>query len=360
MPVIKLNMTKEESIRIDLLRFPLIVFVVFIHAYNAALVFSGENIGVNQEISFNLFFQNLISNEIGRCAVPLFFFMSGYLFFYGNEWSSDIYMRKIMARTRTLLIPFIFWNSLTLIFFALVQSIAAAKPFFSGNSMLVINYGIKDYLVVFFGIGRMPISYQFWFIRDLMVLVMLSKLIHFFVKKYPALILLLFFVLWLLNFGFTLIESGLFFSLGAYLSISNRSFFMFDTYVRKLLPIYISMLIFDALFPFSEIYIIFHKVSIVIGVMTFIFLSGVVVRFEKIKKSILSLGASSFFVYAAHEPLLTVFRKVPYKIFQARDGWFILMLYFLSVIIVVYFLVYIYRFLSNKFPIFIGFITGGR
>ena len=70
----------------DWIRFPLIVFVVFLHSTRDYLVgpdIEGSMIGV--EFNFNLIFiytKVLFLEVLTKVAVPGFFFISGYLFFY--------------------------------------------------------------------------------------------------------------------------------------------------------------------------------------------------------------------------------------------------------------------------------------
>lgn len=64
---------------IDFLRFPLIVGVVFIHG---ALTTPNTELG-NDVYIFPIFYycSQFMSNILGRLAVPLFFLISGFLFF---------------------------------------------------------------------------------------------------------------------------------------------------------------------------------------------------------------------------------------------------------------------------------------
>jgi peptidoglycan/LPS O-acetylase OafA/YrhL len=79
-----------SSLRISLLRFPLIVGVVFIHNYEATVGFTNGTmaIGLSQNNFVSEFIRYLISHGIAGLVVPTFFLMSGYLFL------SDLYGRK--------------------------------------------------------------------------------------------------------------------------------------------------------------------------------------------------------------------------------------------------------------------------
>jgi hypothetical protein len=70
------------------------------------------------------------------------------------------------------------------------------------------------------------------------------------------------------------------------------------------------------------------------------------------------LSGASFFVFAAHEPLLIVVRKITYKLFAPASGVAIISLYFLIPICLIAFLVAAHRYLLQTVPSFVSFITG--
>jgi len=90
--------------RIALLRFPLIIGVAFIHVDGTTIDIVAASVGMDQSGYFSQLIRNFISQGLARIAVPLFFMMSGYLFFLDFEWSLDKYKRKIRNRISTLLI----------------------------------------------------------------------------------------------------------------------------------------------------------------------------------------------------------------------------------------------------------------
>lgn len=80
--------TPYLSQKIKILSFVSIILVLYIH--------SGFHDYPNeiQGMTFNFKLQNFISEKIGRCAVPLFYAISGYLFFL-NLNSKAILWKKI-------------------------------------------------------------------------------------------------------------------------------------------------------------------------------------------------------------------------------------------------------------------------
>ena len=86
---------------ITFLRFPLCVAVVYIHS----LVL--EYVGWDRELyPLTTYLYQIISVNIAGIAVPLFFFISGFLFFYNVEkFDVRVYMNKMKKRIYSSLIP---------------------------------------------------------------------------------------------------------------------------------------------------------------------------------------------------------------------------------------------------------------
>ncbi|MGK5043078.1 acyltransferase family protein [Janthinobacterium sp. GB1R12] len=347
----------DDSLRLQLLRFPLIVGVVFIHAYTLGADPSTAIIGASHA---NEFVQTLISQELARCAVPLFFLISGYLFFYGTTWSTEKYKSKIQSRISTLLIPFLFWNILVLLLFAAAQSHPKTALFFSGQMTLISDYRISDYFIAIFGIVHYPASYQFWFIRDLMVLALLAPLIYQLLTKVPAIFLATLLTLWILRFGGDASKSALFFILGAYVGIKQYSLFLLDKQAKWMFPLYIAMAIVNSIYPETCFYPYVHKIGIMLGLPSFLYLTKILSRSTALKTALVSMGKASFFVFATHEPLLTVIRKISYKMLQPQHDAEILTIYFLSVVVTVACCSALFFLLNRIVPRFTRMIAGGR
>lgn len=119
---------------------------------------------------------------ITRPVIPAFFFISGYLFFNGcSTFGPGDYLRKIGRRTRTLLIPYLAWCILFCISMAAYGMLdlrpdaqALVKLFVAGDS--------EKLTVTPFGNVINNLSYpeaggHLWFIRDLMLMMLLSPLV---------------------------------------------------------------------------------------------------------------------------------------------------------------------------------------
>ncbi len=358
-----MQIDKISSERLGMLRFPLIIGVVFIHAYSTEVGLSNGVVGVANTGYWIDFCRNLISQGMARVAVPLFFLMSGYFFFLGFTLSVENYKTKMKSRLKTLLIPFLFWNILTLCLIALAQYLPATQTFFSGKNDPISTFGIFEYFNAVFGIDRSPISYQFWFIRDLMVMVLVAPVIYLFLSKASKIVLFALFSLWFLDVWPINIPSAdafLFFYAGAYFAYSNTNLFALDRFGPFVLFLYLIILLIDTStkgYVFND-YI--HKVGILLGLNASLYVTSTVVKTDYLKKVLLWASGCSFFVFAVHEPLLTVMRKVSYKVFQPSNDLSVLLLYFIVPIFVIIGSMFAYIVIKSIAPKFLSVISGGR
>ena len=81
---------------------------------------------------------------------------------------------------------------------------------------------------------------------------------------------------------------------------------------------------------------------------------------ERLTQALLALGSASFFVYAAHEPLLMVLRMLAYSNIPLDAPYTVLAIYLLLPALVIAFLVLCHGVLKRTCPRLLGLITGGR
>ncbi|MDR1644697.1 MAG: acyltransferase, partial [Tannerellaceae bacterium] len=222
----KIHSQTLQSQVIDFLRFPLIVGVIFIHNSSAIVTIPNETFGNETFLPLHYICSNLFSDVLGRIAVPLFFFISGFLFFLNIEkFNGKSYCNKLRTRTKTLLIPYLLWNLLATTIFSIIAVVPALKAFVNHD----MEYNVLAFLCYLWGDanGGMPIAYPFWFIRDLMVIVIFTPLIFLIVKHAKIYAIAALGILWYFNWWFGLpgfsINCIFFFSAGAYFGIYKRS-----------------------------------------------------------------------------------------------------------------------------------------
>lgn len=143
-----MDSVKLQSKTIDALRFPLAVLVVYIHSKITAenTVPDWDNY---QAADIFITVQILISNVIAHVSVPLFYVVSGFLFFYkldGFTW--DIYVSKLRKRWNTLAVPYLLWNTL-LILWVLMKKVAGVIVKGKPLSGITDWFADKGYLSMF-------------------------------------------------------------------------------------------------------------------------------------------------------------------------------------------------------------------
>jgi len=353
----------ESSIRLRLLNFPLIIGVVYIHAYGTTISFAGRTLGTDQLNYLTDFIRILISQGIARLSVPLFFLISGYLFLSGTRWSMRVYGRKLAARTRTLLVPFLFWTVLGVAIRYLGQSIPAFRDYFVGSGPLVADYSLFALMNAVFGLTSMPEAYHFWFIRDLMVLMVLSPLLIFILERLALPFLAAVFLVWIMAVWPLAVPDGvgvLFFSAGCYLAMKKISLFALDRYGRWFFFLYIPILLADVIWYDKPFNMCLHRCGIVIGIVAVLFATKLILGCERLKTSIVWLSGASFFVYAAHEPLLGIVRTVVFQVVPFDRPYAMLLTYLLLPLLLIAFLVALYRLFTVYAARPLAIVTGGR
>jgi peptidoglycan/LPS O-acetylase OafA/YrhL len=353
----------ESSLRLKLLRFPPIIGVIYIHAYGTVIHYQGGQFGTSQLNGLTDFIRILISEGVARTAVPLFFLMSGYLFFANFHWSQQTYLKKILGRLRSLVIPFLFWNAMVLAFYALAQSIPSIQPYFTGLGKKIAEYGVSDYVNALFGLKGYPIAYHFWFIRDLMLLVLMAPLLAVIVRFLALPFFLAMYICWVTDSWPIYAPAAvgvLFFSAGALCGIKGQSLFAFDRFGSFILLAYLPVLLADVIWYEAWFNVYLHRTGLIIGVLAALYSTKLILRLEGVSRYIVSLGSASFFVYAAHEPLLGIVRMLAFSSIPLNGAYTMLALYLIIPVLIMVVLIFCHRILTVLCPRALSMVTGGR
>ena len=109
-----------QSKTIDYLRFPMALAVVFIHSPGDVPMSPVHYDAFTWPDFYNLL-RIVFSHVLTHIAVPVFYVISGYLYFLNvKQWSKSEYKRKSRSRLYTLVIPYLLWNVAALFLLALV------------------------------------------------------------------------------------------------------------------------------------------------------------------------------------------------------------------------------------------------
>lgn len=352
---------QESSLRLKLLRFPPIIGVIYIHAYGTVISFGGGTVGSAHSNGLTDFIRILISEGLARMAVPLFFLISGYLFFANFRWSHQTYGKKILTRLRTLLIPYLFWNLLVLAIVALGQAIPMAQPYFSDH--LVAEYTGYEYLNVILGLKGYPIAYHFWFIRDLMLLVLLAPVIAVILRFAALPFFIAVYICWVSDTWPIYAPAAVgvfFFSAGALCGIKGQSLFAFDRFGAVALCAYLPILLADVYWYSAWFNVYLHRTGLIVGLVAALYSTRWIARQERLKNVLVTLGGASFFVYAAHEPMLGIVRTLAFKYIPLGWPYTMLLLYLAIPVLVMAVLVLCHRMLIVLCPRALSVVTGGR
>lgn len=357
---------KLQSQVISFLRFPLIVAVVFVHSNPGVVIFNGVsfinicNFPIYQEVRY------FITDIVARIAVPAFFLISGFLFFRKIDcFNSKIYIQKLKKRGKTLLIPYLFWNLVVILIYYLAQTFL--NGLVSGNNLLIADYTWKNWLHAFWDGNageNVPVNLPLWFIRDLMVDVILTPVIYFGIKRIKILFVLIPGIIWFVYPWFDIkgfnIASFVFFSFGAYLALEkNNIISIYDRIFPYSIGIYLILAVCNLLLKEYDWHIYIHNASILIGISLVFSLTA-----YYLKKGVWHvnsfLAKSSFFIYVYHSMPTTFIKRVLVKIIQPQTDMSLILLYLLIPAISITIGLGIYKILIKYVPAFTMFITGSR
>lgn len=171
---VKWETSQNVSERIDAVRFPLICLVVLLHSHEHRIRFSsGETV-----LEFPFWFQwvtETIYNVVFRVAVPAFFIISGFLLFFNSREPGFEVYGAVRRRLNRLLPAYLVWNLLFLALVLVAQSYSSTGQLFSGHSIQGLNWNLLRTSDICLGITRMPLDGSLWFVRNLMILLTLSR-----------------------------------------------------------------------------------------------------------------------------------------------------------------------------------------
>lgn len=307
------------SMRITSLRFLLAILVVFIHNnLTADIAINYYYLDFNEPIIVTIIKQ-FICEVLGNAAVPLFFMFAGYLQFVKKY----TYIQVLKKKVRSLLIPYVSWTMISVLVYFIIQSIPSLKSFFQNKNNIVSNWDVNDWINILWAhdIDKHPLVAQFWFIRNLMVLVLISPILTLFAKKCPFCFIIISFLYFInglpLSFGITLF----FYMIGYYFAEYNVDFFSFADRISWLDFLILFIVEMVILILCNENFICFDIFKIV-SCLFFLKLSASIIKNEKLYNISRYLAGFSFFLYAIHAPLLINFlNKISYRIIPLTGIW---------------------------------------
>lgn len=372
------------SLVISSIRFPLAVLVVATHSF--VLQNDLELLYHNPEavVRYTEFIKLFIGKVLGNCPVPIFYFISGYLFFNGvsTHYKKSIYVNKLHKRVGSLLIPYLLWITIYILYILLQKTCGVVfhnKPI-DGIVIFLTDKGLSAYwdCLVFPGLidwagsphyQTAPLLGPLWYLRDLMIVCILSPLFFPLIRTsvWPLIAILIYasgmIPVWL---SATMLPAFCFFTIGAWFQLKNRDF-VFVIY--KFRWIICSIAVFlcaittfhgsnigdrtgQLLFPFA---IIFTSASLIL-------LTSMVVQHYNAKK-LMSLAPATMFIYCSHYFVVQEIYKMTRMLFLHFSSiinvpYIDLLTYLFTIAMCVLICVMIYQLLNKYTPSLCNVLSG--
>ena len=264
----------------DLLKFPLALLVVCIHT-----------VGPELKTGF---------------AVPCFFVMSGFFFFYNaKDVGLNFFLAKWKRRLSSLLVPYVLWILLYYVYMQLFET-EKLSHIMAGKSFLAIFYDANN-------LGHIPLLGPFWYVRDLIKVCLITPVVYWAVKCTKGWIIVLLGALYILhpilhlNIPFFGNEPLFFFTSGAFLAMQFGRYSKRDVSLQCFFTAtIIGCLLYIGAYQYdSSCQNIFEKLYVVCGVLWCFSMAALVNKYFRI--SIPKwVSASSFYIYAVHMFFYTV------------------------------------------------------
>ncbi len=304
---------------------------------------------------------------IANLGVPGFFLISGYLFFVNVEdFTIEQYWNKLKSRTKTLFIPYLFWNSFAA-FFVLASML---KNGVEQIDILNLWEHFNPYTILWnFEHTGVPAHLVTWFIRDLFLMVLVSPVFYWVVRFFPSPVYLLFLLLLIGTiplFHFSFSRSIAYFGIGAYLGLERKKWYKQESFTRFGIPC-IALLLLFSLCPKQdgEYYQCFKAIAELCGVLLCLILAS----FASSKNMRIPqlLVSSSFFIYLVH-----IFQPAHHCTIHALSYWFVsksigqipqvgmLLTCLTFPVLTVFICLLLYYLLRRYYPSSLVLLTGGR
>ena len=369
---------KERSLHsqaLDLLRFPLAIVVLARHTLESLLQSSqGLTIPIFREISY--FIRGFFAGQ----SVPIYYFISGYVFFLGIELTRKRYFRKLRNRVHTLLIPYLIWNSILI-----VCTIVASLPCLS--SFVINNYeplnltfprllwdfwdsgkGIRPRTTSISSFGIFPIDIPLWFVRDLMIVVLIAPVIWHMAKRFGHMFVIVSGVLWFILSGIPMGHANqlstafFFFSWGGWMSIRGKDMTSeFGRYFKISIILYLMLGLgyVASVHLCPELTSTLKSLNKIAGLVFAYNMSAWMLRHGHCHVNSF-LVASSFFIYVSHKTINSVILKILFFAVKPSTDFTMICVFVSAITICVGILLGIFYLLRRFMPSLLYVLTGRK
>lgn len=326
---------------------------------------------VDEPLTFNTFSQYFFANGIFRFRIPMLFIISGYLFALHDE---KPHLQRIKKRAGTLLVPYFLWSITGLLVAVVFTQFEATRDVVYRTHLQPYNKPFNEYDVhEWLTAVAWPTSFQLWFLRCLFVYNLFYPLLLRGVLKIPAVIFILFGLMWLATFGIIFIEGEglLFFTLGIWLCKRHKEVehkprwlnLPVITFVFIAAAFAKTWLAFKGLNSIGQVtfplMIILHKLAIFSGLLVIWFGCDSLVKYFMEKKWFIRISAYAFIIYALHVPLIIYLIDPALKVLEQIPNYRVITFVILPTIIIG-FCIFVGWIMRKTIPTVYSILTGGR
>ncbi|WP_375293102.1 acyltransferase [Ensifer sp. ENS10] len=349
-----MDVNANISSRINLMRIVLISGIVFVHVPHDPA--TSPYVGTYGVLDWLRVF---LGDSLFRVGVPCLSAISGYLLFRRGLDSFD-YGKTLKTKARTVLLPFLLWN----IAFLALAFVAQSKGISFGYLPDVVGASAREWLNLAVALQDLPINVPLYFLRDLLLCIVLSPVLAWLIKRYPMQTLAVLFayaVLPLPN-GIFLKKSILFgFSVGIYMSLHRVDVRSLD---RFSWPITIavlgaSVLLSLVLYQYGPDFPVWvdmlRSLTALCGILGSWAVSALLVR-TNVGTSLARGGGLSFWIFCTHYPLLVLF----WMIWNRAGHGYYPAFYYTVPFITIAILVAAYGLAGRWLPNLTAILTGSR
>ncbi|HEV7310790.1 acyltransferase [Ensifer sp.] len=347
-------MNANISSRINLMRIVLISGIVFVHVpYDPA---TSPYAGIYGGFDWLRVF---LGDSLFRVGVPCLSAISGYLLFRKGLDGFD-YRKTLATKARTVLLPFLCWN----VTFLAVVFIAQSKGVGTGYLPDVVHADARQWLSLAFALEGMPINLPLYFLRDLLLCIVLSPVLGWLIKRYPMQTLGVLMAYAVLPFPtWIFLKKSILFGFGAgiYLSLHRIDIRRMDRFAWQISAVFLiaAVLLSLLLYPFGPNFPVWldmlRNLIALSGIVGSWAISALLVKTQA--GMFLGRGSGlSFWIFCTHFPLLVLLWMIwnrmgfgYYPAFYSTAPFFTIAVLALS-----------YALARAWFPGVTGFLTGSR
>lgn len=339
----------EERIirnKFTIISFVCSIFVIFIHACNL------RTYGITEESSGIARIVYLVENywsNINNLAVPMFFCISGLLFY--RTFEINKLFEKWKSRLITICFPYLIWCSLYYIYNVICTNVPAIKLLMKGSQ--VVELSLSNW------ISWLWVSeyYTLWFLKNLIVFIGLAPVIWLLLKnhsdKIPTGLIILVLLSALFNSGIITFEclNGLdFYLVGSYIGLNCRDFLKYKNKKASVISL---------IFLIGSLFLPFALPNFIVRLLIFIaiWFALDLIDLECIK--CYWWMYITFFIYVCHDAFLESFKKVIWKVGGNNAALALLGYLFLPFVMYV-FLTFVAYVMRRYIPMVWNITTGNR